>query len=105
MATLLQNYDEIKTEFTQVLSDSQVSFREVLKLVGEILDGAADALKLVADKTKVDELVKECEELYSSLLDADAIDIPGVPESLEAFVINFGKGYIRDAIEKMSDLF
>lgn len=105
MGTLLQNYDEIKAEFADVLSDSTVSFREVLKIVGVILDGAADALKLLADKTQVDELVKECEELYSSLLDADKIDIPGVPESLEAFVISFGKGYIRDAIVKMSDLF
>jgi 5'-deoxynucleotidase YfbR-like HD superfamily hydrolase len=105
MATLLQNYDEIKAEYTEAFADSTVSFREVLKLVGEILDGAADAVKLVSDEAQLEQLVKECEELYSAVLDADKIDIPGVPESLEKFVITFGKGYIRVAIEKLAKLF
>jgi hypothetical protein len=101
MATLLENYDEIKNEFQVALADSKVSFREILSIVGVIIDAAAATMKKITDKNQLEQVIGEAEELYDELLNPVKIDIPGIPEFLEVFVIKFAKSWVRPGIEKV----
>ena len=102
MATLLEHADKIREEFRNAFADKKVSLVEILQIVGVIVGAAIVALEKLADKSQFNQLVDECEALYSELLDPAVIDIPKIPEWAEGWVIDIGKQSIRPLLEKLA---
>jgi len=103
VATLLIHIDEIVAEFKAAFADRVITAREAMTLAGTIVEAARCAYEKLVDKDGgFEALVREAEELYDRLVDAENFDIPRCPEFAEKLAVSLGRQAIRPALERLA---
>lgn len=99
MASFEQHYSEVRELIKRAFEDQDITIAEVIGVVGSVADGVACLCRQLLDDQSVDDVVTEVDRLFVSLVVEKDLDIPGVPEFAESWIINSIRGALPGIVE------
>ena len=100
---LYDRVKEIVAGTIEARADGTVTFGELSKIGGEIINAAAHVLEALSDRSShLDDLATSCERLFDEYF--APLDLSGVPNFFEPTVDGLIRSQLRPTIAKIYDL-
>ncbi len=83
---LQEKFDAIRARVAEAASDGKITLPEGFRILGEIVDAAAWAVRALKEPAELETLITDCEAFYDQVV--QPLDLKAVPDWLERSVVD-----------------